>query len=321
MKAAIDPEWKRRRFYGLSIASDIDLPELEPSTGSAAPDVTILEGEVREVSEIDPTHIRAFIDGSPGRLRLDLPGKVRILIANGRTITYSRYPGIADDELRLFLLGSAMGALLMQREHVVVHGNAIVFDRSHGASLCIGESGAGKSTTAIGMMQRGHRILADDVCPIDSGGMVPPGMPRAKLWQDTAHRMGIDTDPLARLREGDAKYNLPLGKAHCCVGQPVRAFFWLVPEDVSSVSARLVEGTEKFTVLRNNIYRPEYLRPLGLEAAYLQRVADIASAYPVYRVSRPVEGFDIEGVLDTICAAAAGSAPTGKAEELTKATQ
>lgn len=319
MTPTIDPALPQRRFYGLTIASDIDLPELDHAPCGIAPDVTIAAGEVADLEGVDPTHIRAYIDGAPDRLRLDLPGKMRMLIADGRTITYTRYPDVADDEVRLFLLGSGIGALLMQRGYIVVHGNAVVFDDLGGAGVCIGESGSGKSTTAIGMMQRGYQILADDICPVSPDGIVPPGMPRAKLWQDTASLMDIDTAPLARLREGDAKFNLPLGGAHCTQGQPIRAFFWLVPEDVAEVSARLIEGTEKFTVLRNNIYRHEYLRPLGLEAKYLRRVADIASAYPVYRVSRPIEGFDIDGVLDTIIAAATRSAANRNTHELTKA--
>jgi len=186
MMPTIDPADTRRRVYGLSISSDLDLPELQATAAEGEPDIQITHGPVSELEETDLNNIRAYIEGQPGELLLDIPGKLRMQISQGRRITYSRYPGAADDELRLFLLGSGMGAILMQRGHIVVHGNAVVVESLGGAAICIGDSGAGKSTTAIAMMQRGHSILADDVCPITPSGMALSGMPRAKLWEDTA---------------------------------------------------------------------------------------------------------------------------------------
>ncbi|MEM8725857.1 MAG: hypothetical protein AAGE86_10090 [Pseudomonadota bacterium] len=321
MISSTDSESTLRRVYDLTIACDLDLPELQATSRGGDPDITIVKGSVPVGEQTDRTLVSAYIDGGPGRLWLDIPEKLRMLVTGGNKITYSPYPGVADEELRLFLLGSGLGAILMQRGHIVVHGNAIVLEQLGGAALCIGDSGAGKSTSAIAMMQRGYPILADDVCPIDAGGLVPPGMPRAKLWQDTAEQLAIDPAPLERLREGDAKFNLPLGSAHCATGQFVRAFFWLAPENVTNVTVSPVHGAEKFTVLRNNIYRPEYLRPLGLEAEYLTRVADIASSTPLFRVSRPATGFDIDGVLDAILAAADEIAKQAETNELTKADQ
>jgi len=300
MKRRTDPASTLRRVYGLSVASDLDLPELRSDTLEGEPDIQIAQGAVRVLSETDPNHIRAYVEGQPGQLLLDIPGKLRMLVSNGRSITYSRYPDVADEELRLFLLGSGMGALLMQRGHIVVHGNAIVLDQLDGAAICVGDSGAGKSTTAIAMMQRGHRILADDVCPLTREGVALSGMPRAKLWEDTARGLKIDTTALERLRVDDAKFNLPLGADHCLDPQPARAFFALVPEEVESVSIRPLMGAEKFTMLRNNIYRADYLGPLGLEAEYLQHVARIASNTPVFRISRPIAGFNVDSVLDAI---------------------
>jgi hypothetical protein len=53
-------------------------------------------------------------------------------------------------------------------------------------------------------------------------------------------------------------------------------------------------------VLRNNIYRPEYLVPLKLEGEYLKQVARIAAQAKVYKITRPLAGFDIDPLLDMI---------------------
>jgi len=114
---------------------------------------------------------------------------------------------------------------------------------------------------------------------------------------------------LERLLANDAKFNLPLGTSHCLDPQPAKAFFELVPADVKTVSIQQLNGAEKFTVLRNNIYRGDYLGPLGLEAPYLKHVAQIASSTPVFRISRPKTGFHVDGVLGAVLEAAAGLNP------------
>ena len=302
MKNETAPAITKHEVYGLCVQSDIFLPELRQLNSKIDTDIFIQKGPVPAPVERETDNIRTYLDGDSNRLWLNMPGILRLEITNGNTITYDRCPGIEDDEVRLFLMGSGLGAILMQRGHVVIHGNAVVTEVQKGAIICIGESGSGKSTTAIAMMQRGLRVLADDVCPLDSKGFVLPGMARTKLWQETAQRLGIDTAGLNRIRKADAKFNLPLGSAHCETPQSVRGYYLLVPGDFDDVSIRQVHGFEKFTVLRNNVYRPEYLRTLGLEADYLRRLSEIASNTPIFQVCRPKKGFEIDRLLDTIFA-------------------
>lgn len=295
------PKYPMRTIYGLTVDCDIDLIELREAEPLADPDIVIREGNVPQVWEIDkPDFLRAYLDGEPGHLWTRIPDTIRMSIRDGRSITYAIEPESRQDEARLFLMGSGMGAILMQRGHVVVHGNAITLPNRNTAIVCIGDSGAGKSTTAIAMMQRGYSILADDICPIDAAGMISPGMPRAKLWDETAANLAIETAGLRQVRDGDAKFNLPLGQRHCSEPRRIYTFVWLVPDDVNEVSCTEVTGVEKFAVLRNNVYRHEYLLPLGLESEYLTRVAQIAAQTKVFKVVRPKAGFDIDPLLDTI---------------------
>lgn len=290
-----------RTIYGLTVASDIDLPELSAAQPGASPDIVIRQGAVAPVwQETRTDNLRAFIDGAPQHLWLNFPDTVRMEIRDGCELTYSIHPGGSEDAARLFLLGSGLATILMQRGFVVVHGNVITLPEASDAIVCIGDSGAGKSTTAIAMMQRGYSILADDICPIGPTLQIEPGMPRAKLWDETARLMQIDTSGLRPVRDGDAKFNLPLGDRHCRNPRAIGLFVWLVPGDVSKIECSEVTGVDKFAVLRNNIYRPEYLVPLQLEADYLKQVAQIAGQTRVFSITRPVRGFDIDPLLDMI---------------------
>ena len=114
-----------------------------------------------------------------GKLLLVVPDIAKYLISHGDTVIIDHHPDADDDELRLFLLGSAIGALLHQRDFLVLHANAIVVDG--GAVLFMGKSGVGKSTLAAAFNQLGYPIAADDICAIDAGKEQPllyPGFPR-----------------------------------------------------------------------------------------------------------------------------------------------
>lgn len=284
-----------KTIHGLSVDSTLDLRELADSDSALPPDILIRQGPVPKVWGEDP-----YVGGDADRLWLHIPGTLWMLIEGGSRITYQPATGVAEDALRLFILGSGLGALLIQRGFLVIHGNAVVQPSGEGAFLCVGPSGAGKSTTAVALMQRGLQVLADDVCPVDDDGLVHPGMARIKLWQEAATALGVDTAGLARIRAQDDKFNLPLGVAHARSAQRIHAVFCLEPADTDRVSVTQVSGMQRFVLLRQNLYRPEYLPVLGLEAGYLKRIAALAAATPIYRVSRPIKGFAIDALVNAL---------------------
>ena len=69
--------------------------------------------------------------------------------------------GSLGSDIRVFLLGSCLGALLHQRGVLALHASAIETDQ--GAVLFMGDSGMGKSTTLQAFIKRGYKMLADDI--------------------------------------------------------------------------------------------------------------------------------------------------------------
>ena len=57
-----------------------------------------------------------------------------------------------------------MGAILMQRKILPLHGSAIAIDGK--AYAIVGDSGAGKSTLASAFLKRGYQLLSDDVITV-----------------------------------------------------------------------------------------------------------------------------------------------------------
>jgi len=84
------------------------------------------------------------------------------------------------------LLDAVLAACLQMRGILPLHASAIA--TAQGAVLFAGRVGAGKSTLAAALIDRGYALLADGIVGIglDGGGtaVARPGFPRIRLWAD-----------------------------------------------------------------------------------------------------------------------------------------
>ena len=134
--------------FGLRIRSEIDLPELHPAEGDSQPDVVVRKGRVAR-----PDNPRPGIEVLDGALLLTIPDVAHFSITGGNEIVVEPGSEVPERNVRLFLLGSAFGALLHQRGLLPLHANAIEVDGR--AVAFMGKSGAGKSTLAAGSTIKG----------------------------------------------------------------------------------------------------------------------------------------------------------------------
>ena len=85
-------------------------------------------------------------------------------IQQGNSIRYHPVSKVKADSLSLALSGVVMAALLFQRGCFIAHGSAVSIAGE--SILFLGDSGAGKSSLAIALHQRGYPILTDDLAGI-----------------------------------------------------------------------------------------------------------------------------------------------------------
>jgi len=285
--------------YTLLIDSDLDLPELMPAShcGDRPPDVRIRLGCPDEplLQQLSPN-----VWTDQHRLLLQIADVASLLIEEGRQITVCPFPGVDPDLLRVYVLGSAMGFLLFQRGHLVLHGNAIRIGDA--CMVCVGRSGAGKSTLAAGFIQRGFAALADDVVPIDAQFRALPGFPRIKLWQDSAAQLGINTDGLSRIRPDLEKFNIPLGERFADRPLPVRWIYVIEPDPAPGVSSESMPGLWRLPHLLEHTYRIEFMSSLALQANHLQLCGQLAGRVHFKRVRRPANGFLLDALIDHLLA-------------------
>lgn len=89
-----------------------------------------------------------------GELLLKVDGVANYWVKEGREIVIEPGPAAEAGDVRVFLLGSAFGALLHQRGLPPFHAGAVAMEGK--AVLLAGRSGVGKSTLAAELCRRGH---------------------------------------------------------------------------------------------------------------------------------------------------------------------
>jgi hypothetical protein len=275
--------------FGLTVRSELALPELPPPHAAGAPDVHIVRGTI-DLPEADPGY--SPIEG--GTL-LTVAKVGRFLVRGGDEIVIDAAADATDRNVRLFLLGSALGALLHQRGLLPLHANAI--DLGGGAVAFSGHSGAGKSTIAAWFHDRGHRILADDVCVVGFDGsgraLAYPGIPRLRLWREALEASGRDVAGFEPSFDGIDKYNVPTGEESGGEPLPLRAVYLLEKADGPDAEpgVRRLTGVDAVEALVSNTYRGGYVRTIGRTGQHLAACIRLAREIPVFAARRRW-GFD-----------------------------
>ena len=282
-----------RTAFGLYwLSDDLDLPELPELLGNygdlSSKLVVVASESPNSWPEHEPgPYDTPFVQIKHGDLRLKVEGIGQFRITQGKHIAWFRdHVDVSDQDIRTFLLGSAVGALLIQRGMLVLHGNAL--EKNGEAIICLGRSGAGKSTLAYTLMTQGWRVLADDLAAVTPQGFVLPGIPRIKLWYDSAQSFGLDPESLPPIRQGMHKYQLMgdiLQQAPNAV--PLKALYLIhqLRKNLShSNEGKIIPITSQKLAsvrLREQSFRPRFVRGLGQEGSNFVALARLQQSVPV----------------------------------------
>ena len=271
--------------YGLRFDSAMPLPELQPAAPGHS-DITIVDGDVPSSLPEASAHGIAW-QAAPGRVLLSVKDVARYLIVDNREIRVERHPGTNDAEVRVFLLGSVLGALLHARKMLILHASAI--DTARGAVLFMGRSGAGKSTLLGAFLQRGYAMLADDKAAIalDERNIphVVPGFPRIRLTEDAATALRYPMDGGQRPASLE-KCVLPVPRFQPDP-RPVHAAYSLSVHNRSEIHLERLPPLDRFPVLHRHTYRRKLLHQTGARQAHFRLLAAVSSHVQVARIVRP----------------------------------
>ncbi len=307
---------KAQRFYyytyGMTIESEIELPELLPVAPPASVDITIHTTDI-PASLANATFSGKWVQLSPSQCQLNVQDIARYRIEDGRRILVDRrvldddQEGAAARDVRQYLLGMSLGVLLYQRDWLPMHVSAL--KTPSGVWAFTGHSGAGKSTLGAWLhYTQGWPMISDDVAvvkPEDDDAYLYPGPPRVKLWKDALQALGIDTEGLVRDLTRHDKYHLMVDEAFHKHPEPLKALVLLErAEEGEKASLEPLKGVEAFRTVMGALYRPDVGQEFNSPAEMMERIARLTDRIDVYRYRRPwsLEDMDssVENLLDFI---------------------
>jgi hypothetical protein len=198
--------------YGLQLASELPLPELIPAPAAAA-DAHIRLGGVEQF----PAGLnirRPYLHVEPGLAVLSVDRAGAFLVRGGEEILAALDDSADIGLVRRYLTGTLLALLLSQRGRLVLHASAVEINGK--AAAFLGAKGMGKSSIAAALLGRGHRLIADDLVPLELDGAAArayPGFPQLKLSREIAEIAGLPAQDLYLLDGVERKlgYRLPGG--------------------------------------------------------------------------------------------------------------
>ena len=280
--------------YGLTVASEMEFPELFPFPVQSVPDVCLTVGPVPIVnSHPKGLHLNS-LDITPDQYRLEVKEVARYHVSKGKMIIVDPDPLASADVIRLYCLSNAFAALLHQRKTIPLHAAALLKDDK--LVMILGDSGSGKSTTMAALLQKGLSPFSDDVCvPVFSEGVCKfyASYPMMKFWKSTLELPGLNLKVDRKIRPNMEKYGVYFHNQFNIEAKNPHVIFILSNSDqFKEFKIFPINGIDLFQELDRNAYRGEYIGATDLRREHFDFFSRLANQVPCFRIERPSQGVD-----------------------------
>jgi hypothetical protein len=294
------------KAFGLTVWSNIPMPELIQAKGQRdSIDIVIEKADLSNVWNQFATEPNKFVV-KDNMVMFRIPDTAIFSVQDGEKIIVSPMNGADEDKIRLYILGTCMGALLMQRKILPLHGSAIAIDGK--AYAFVGESGAGKSTLASAFLSQSFPLMSDDVIavtfPQGREPWVTPAYPQQKLWKESLMKFGMEASRYQPIFERESKFLVPVLTNFIADPLPLAGVFELVKTDETAIDIQPIQGLQRLRTLFCHTFRQSLLSRLGLMEWHFQTATSLSKQIGLYQLRRPSSGFTApqlaELILETI---------------------
>jgi hypothetical protein len=269
------------RHSGFLITSELEIPEwvsFETAPFSEAPDVTIrwqCTAEIQEVRLCAEEYV--FFIPEAGFYHVRRTGE----------ITINPVPNPDLKKVRVFLLGTAWGALCHLQSILTLHAAVVQIGGS--AHAFFGESGAGKSSLAAKLTTLGYPLLSDDLCRVALSDSEPPVVYRStlrlKLWQEALTALDYEAPGREQDHARMEKFHVPVSNRPEQESYPLTSLSLLTWGDLGRTRLTGLEALRRLVAAAT--YRGELLEPMGQLGGHWTRCAELIKQVPVWELSRP----------------------------------
>lgn len=275
---------------GLTIQSEIELPELFSIEGSREADIRVLLADVQESAISNPTVTKPFSKLNPDEYYFEFPELVRLLVRNGTEITVDLLSGDARFA-RQFIYDNALPMAMMQRRMVLFRASGVV-DQHDKVWLFFALPRSGKTATALKLVERGYRFFSDNIIGLtlntDGSILATPFGPAVYLWPPVeAVQQVLPAFKLFPMCDGIAKKVGVLDAEQWSPESKTVAGLIEVEHISNSMGHQPISMVEAFEVLRNAVYFNQNTIHLDMEPQIFAMLTSLVKQTKLLRVTRP----------------------------------
>lgn len=288
--------------YGLNIKSEIEIDEFQKIDMISDDKIVNIKNGVMSKKIKDDILKGSKIKLSKDKIWFHIPNIATYCINNGNEIIVEVSKGADMQLMKVYLMCSCLGFIMLQRNIVAIHGGVIEMDDK--AVIFTGDRGAGKSTLTTALRQKGYKFISDDVASIeiDKVPYVMPGFPYQKLCESAMDKFGYDKESYTSfMSDKEVKYIVPALDEFVYEGRELVGIVKLTVDDVNEVTIEEIRGSEKLNNIVKNIYRGEYIKHLGkMDSIYFKQCIDIAKNIRFFKITRPANKFTVNEQIELI---------------------
>lgn len=248
----------------------------------------LVEFSDRKKEVTAPLYHDGFFTLNQNEFSMDVKEVGWFYASGGNFVSVVPYKAVTRHTIELYLNGSVYGAILYQRKIIALHGSS--FNYMGAVVMICGDPGAGKSTLTASFCRDGAEFLTDDVTPVlfkERAPYIWALSERIKLWSDALEQLDLDRKDLNPVWPDAEKYYHPMDPGSGDLFK-LRIIYILQVTDVRAIKPEELSGSDKFEAIRNEIYRPEYLKGMPEnETVYFRNIMDICNNVHVFRICRP----------------------------------
>ena len=269
--------------FGMTIETELPLPEFLTAVGPA-PKRKKVSIRFGDLSTTDASQLRS--DTSPFQATFDCPKVAVFHVRDARTVEV--FPKLGSDPrvIQLYLIGPIIAYLLYVRGLVLMHGSSVVLgDRS---VTFLGDSGAGKSSTALALHRRGWPLLTDDLSAVDvrkGRAEILAAYPRLKVDPVAAAAAGVPNQELSLIHHAleERMFQDVTGFS----AEPRQAGPIYILQDGERLSFEALPPSRSVVELLRYSFGVSTFHSPGLRPAYLKRCVRLAGRSRVFLLRRP----------------------------------
>ena len=288
--------------YGLNIKSEIEIDEFEKISNIFNDDLVVIK-----YSKMDQEIKKSILEDRKiqlyqNKIWFHIDNIATYCITNGNKIEVELCDNADMKLMKIYVMCSCLGFIMLQRKMVAIHGGVIEMDNK--AVIFTGDRGAGKSTLTTALRERGYKFISDDVAgiKIDKVPYVMTGFPYQKLCESAMNNFGYDKESFTSfMSDKEVKYIVPAKDEFIYEPKELTAIVKLTVGDVDEVTIEELRGCEKLNNIIQNIYRGEYIKHLGkMDSVYFKQCIDLAKNIRFFKVTRPANQVTVDTQINLI---------------------